>query len=123
MQVDGGPGWRLQVDPQRHPYGVLIGGAGWAAELSSAEALALQQGIGRLLSQHADLQDQLMPDEAITLELDLGGLWLALEGDSLSWQLRFVLTPGGAQRALEAGWDRGASQAFAAALGQVVIPG
>ena len=126
MQVQEGEGWRLLVDPARHPFVVLIGGAGWAAELTAAEASALQEGIGRLLAQHQAIAAQLMAEEAITLELDLdlaqGGLWLELEGTAARWQLRFVLTPVGPQRGLEGCWDPAASGAFASALAQWVAP-
>ncbi|MFZ9570377.1 MAG: DUF1818 family protein, partial [Vulcanococcus sp.] len=37
-----GEGWRLAWDASRHPFSVLIGGAGWAAELTDLEAQALR---------------------------------------------------------------------------------
>jgi len=119
MQVQEGEGWRLLVDPARHPFVVLIGGAGWAAELTAEEAQRLRQGFSQLLEQHTALADQLMEEESITLELDLGGLWMGLEGDRRHWQLRFVLTPEGLQRGVEGGWDASASQAMAMALTQL----
>ena len=126
MHVQEGEGWRLLVDPARHPFGVLIGGAGWAAELTAPEASALQQGLARLLAQRELLAGQLMAEEALTLELDLelaeGGLWLELEGETDRWQLRFVLTPAAGQRGLEGSWGPSASRAFAAALAQWVAP-
>ena len=122
MQVHEGEGWRLLVDPARHPFVVLIGGAGWAAELTAGEARALQQGIAQVVAQRAALADQLMAEEAITLELDQGVLWLELEGEGDRWQLRFVLTPEGPQRGLEGSWDPAASRAFAAALAQWALP-
>ena len=119
MQVQEGEGWRLLVDPARYPFVVLIGGAGWAAELTAEEAQSLRQGFGQLMEQHAAIADQLMEEESIGLELDLGGLWMALEGDRRDWQVRFVLTPEGLQRGLEGGWDAAASQAVAVALAQL----
>jgi hypothetical protein len=116
MQVQEGEGWRLLVDPARHPFVVLIGGAGWAAEFTAQEAQSLRHGFGQLVEQHAAIADQLMEEESIGLELDLGGLWMALDGDRRHWQVRFVLTPQGLQRGLEGGWDASASQALAAAL-------
>ena len=44
MQQEG-PGWRLARDPDRGLHPVLIGGAGWAFELTEAEWAAL--GLGR----------------------------------------------------------------------------
>jgi hypothetical protein len=116
MQVQEGQGWRLLVDPARCPFAVLIGGEGWAAELTQAEARLLALGVERLVNQHATLVDQLLAEEAITLEWESGELWLALEGDRQAWQLRFVLTPASGQRALEGAWAPTASRAVAAAL-------
>ncbi len=122
MQVQEGEGWRLAVDPSRQPFPVLVGGSGWAAELTAAEARALGAGVGRLLAQHRTLVDTLLAEEAIELELELvlepgqGALWLALEGDRSRWGLRFVLTPAGGGRGLEGSWSPEAAAVFAAAL-------
>lgn len=116
MQVQEGEGWRLLVDPARHPFPVLIGGEAWAAELSAAEVELLAAGVARLTDQHAALCDQLMAEEELCLEWERGDLWLALEGDRQRWQLRFVLTPAGGQRGLEGAWSAAASRALAAAL-------
>jgi len=121
-----GLGWRLAVDPSRQPFAVLVGGADWAAELNAAEAAALQRGVASLVRQHNEIGAQLMPEEAICLELatdlDPGELWLELEGDKEQWQLRFVLTPSPGQRGLEGSWSVGASAAIAAAMAGAVVP-
>lgn len=125
MQVGKGEGWRLEHDPARHPFVVLIGGgspdgAGWAAELTAGEALALRAGVARLLAQHQALAAELMEEEALDLELEApcgqGVLWLALAGDRRRWQLRFVLTQAAPARGLEGAWDAEASGPLAAAL-------
>ncbi len=120
MRVQEGEGWRLAVDPSRQPFPMLIGGAGWAAELSAAEARALGRGVATLVGQHRQLVATLLAEEAIELELELelepGSLWLALAGDRRQWSLRFVLAPGGERRGLEGSWSVDASAAFAAAL-------
>ncbi len=120
MQVQEGEGWRLAVDPSRRPFPMLIGGAGWAAEISVGEARALSRGVATLVGQHRQLGGTLMAEEAIELELELelepGSLWLTLAGDRRQWSLRFVLTPAGERRGLEGGWSVDASAAFAAAL-------
>jgi hypothetical protein len=114
-----GEGWRLAWDAGRQPFSVLIGGAGWAVELSEAEALALQQAVADLAAQHGALVDQLMAEEAISLELERGPWWLEIEGDRASWALRVVLTPAAGQRAFEGSWSPQASRAFSAALQQL----
>lgn len=124
MQVQQGEGWRLLVDPARHPFVVLVGGCGWATELTAAEARALQAGVAKLVGQHRALTSQLMAEEAITLEWEKGELWLELEGDRDGWNLRFLLSPGAdsgpglapPRRAVEGSWHGDAARAFAAAL-------
>jgi hypothetical protein len=129
VEVREGKGWRLVVDPDRWPFAALIGGAGWASELTTAELLTLQQATRRLVDQHRALVEGLMAEEALELELELpleglttadgrqgGSLWLALSGDRRRWALRLVLTPAPGVRGIEAAWDDPASAAFAAAL-------
>lgn len=123
MRVQEGEGWRLVVDPARHPFPVLVGGSHWAAELAQEEAGALRGGIARLLDQHRALVDGLLEEEAITLELETGLepeglLWLELEGTRRDFALRFVLHPRPGRRALEGAWPVAASAAFAAAITQ-----
>ena len=117
MQVQEGEGWRWLVDPARHPFSVLIGGQGWASELTAEEALRLGQGLLQLVHEHRALASQLMPEESISLELERGPVWIALEGDRHAWTLRFVLTPLAGCRAIEGSWLPGASAALIAALG------
>jgi len=114
-----GPGWRLAWDPGRQPFPVLIAGAGWAVELSGAEAEALRRAVADLVEQHAALVDQLMAEESISLELERAPWWLAIDGDRLSWGLQVVLSPEQGQRAFEGAWPAPASQAFNAALQQL----
>ena len=114
-----GEGWRLAWDAGRQPFSVLIGGDGWAAELSLSEAEALRDGVSLLAAQHADLVDQLMAEEAISLELERQPWWIGLEGDRAGWALRVVLTPGPGQRAVEGCWSMAASRPFMAALQQL----
>lgn len=116
MEVQEGEGWRWLEDPARHPFAVLIGGQNWAVELTAEEAQGLQQGLVQLVQEHRAVADQLMPEEAISLELERGPLWMALEGDREVWQLRFVLTPASHSRAVEGGWQPEASVALVAAL-------
>lgn len=116
MQVQEGEGWRWLEDSTRHPFAVLIGGLDWAVELTAEEAMGLKRGLIELVHEHRGLIDQLMPEEAISLELERGPLWMALEGDRQVWQLRFVLTPASPSRAVEGSWRPEASVAMLAAL-------
>jgi len=127
LQIHGGEGWRLRIDPERQPFAVLIGGRDWAAEFSAAEARQLQTAVGVLVGQLAAIAPQLMPEETIALEQATAGLWMQLSGTPGSWSLRFVLEhqpgPAVAGRGLEGGWDAAASAALAAALQTLQLPG
>ncbi len=128
MRIEEGDGWRLVVDPARSPFPVLIGGHGWATELTFAEASLLRRGVLRLVEQHSDLAGGLMAEEALTLEFEAalapdpgspgGDLWMELEGNRREWSLRFVLTPGPHHRAVEGSWAAAASRSLAAVLQQ-----
>jgi len=141
-----GEGWRLAWDPQRNSFPVLIGGEGWASELTASEAQALKRALLTLWSQHRDLADTLMEEESIGLEFDLewpadiadgglvaglgpehsgkegGTLWAALEGDRRNWSLRFVLQPTAGRRGLEGFWAQGAAASFLEAFKELALP-
>jgi hypothetical protein len=121
VQVGEGDGWRLAFNPLRQPFPLLVGGRHWAAELTLAEAQVFQGAVAKLVQQHAGLVDQLMAEEALSLEIETplagGQLWLSLDGDRSQWCLGFVLTPEPGVRGLEGHWEAGATAAFAAALG------
>jgi hypothetical protein len=116
VRVQEGEGWRLLVDPARHPFAVLIGGPGWAAELTRAEAALLAKGVGQLVQQHGALLDQLMAEESIALEWESGDLWLALEGDRQAWELHVVLSSTSGLRGIEGTWPAPVAPVLAAAL-------
>ena len=117
MQREGS-GWRLAIDPSRDGFQALIGGEGWALELSLQEFQQLRSLVASLLEQHGAIADQLMAEEQIEICLEEGSWWLELRGDCQHWSLRFVLS-GGAARGAEAGWSVPASSAMALALAQV----
>lgn len=122
VQVFEGQGWRLVVDPCRAPWPVLVGAEDWAAELSAGEACLLASGVQELAAQLDALADQLMAEEAITLELErpcgAGSLWLEIEGHPTAWTLRVVLASGPERRGFEGRWCSQGSAAIAAALEQ-----
>ena len=113
-----GEGWRLAWDAERQPFSVLIGGDGWAVELTEAEARALRQAVADLVAQHGVLVDQVMEEEAISIELDRPPWWIGLDGDRHHWSLRVLLSPGPGQRGLEGQWSPQASGPFHRALQQ-----
>lgn len=114
-----GEGWRIVWDGDRQPFAVLIGGAGWATELSRAEAESLRDALADLLAQHAALVDQLMAEESISLELERDPWWLTIDGDRREWSLQVMLSPQPGQRAFEGSWPHPASRGFSQALQQL----
>lgn len=122
MQVQQGTGWRFGLDPDRHPYAVLIGGEDWAAEVRLHEAAALLHAAQRLHDQWLAIRPQLMPEEAVTLETECGPLWAELEGTSAAVTLRFVLQPMAQERGLEGRWSADATRALLAVLAQADLP-
>ena len=114
-----GEGWRIAWDCDRQPFAVLIGGAGWATELSRVEAEALRDALADLLAQHAALVDQLMAEESISLELERDPWWLTIDGDRREWSLQVMLRPLPGQRAFEGSWPHPASRGFSQALQQL----
>ena len=112
-----GPGWRLARDPQRSSYGVLIGGANWAVELTEDEAGALVSLIADLVGHHAALCGQLMDEEQITVELERTPWWGCLEGDRRAWSLQLILKPVDlGRRGVEVSWPAPAAEAATAAM-------
>jgi hypothetical protein len=119
MRVQEGQGWRLVLDPDRQPFCALIGGSGWAVELTRDEVLALAEGVTCLQDQHRQIADQLMADEDLGLDWQRNELWIGLSLNRGQWDLRFVLEGVAGRRSVEAGWEGGASQAVALALEEV----
>ena len=110
-----GSGWRVARDPQRNGFTVLLGGQGWAFELTEPEWTGFCELLVELVRNHAALVDQLMAEEAIELELERGPWWGCLEGDRERWSLSVVLTPE-AGRGVEGHWPCPAAMALIGAV-------
>ena len=110
-----GPGWRVARDPERENFCILVGGDGWAFELTEDEGHGLAGLVTALEQQHSALADQLMAEEDIELELERGVWWGCLAGDRQQWSLSVVLTPSRG-RGAEGHWPHPASAAVVAAM-------
>ena len=106
-----GSGWRVARDLQRGEFTVLVGGQGWAFELTEPEWSGFCELLLELVNNHAALVDQLMAEEAIELELERGPWWGCLDGDRERWSLSVVLTPV-AGRGVEGHWPFPAAMAL-----------
>ena len=114
-----GPGWRLARDPSRRSFPVLIGGDGWAFELTENEWLSLVPLVDELINEHKKLENQLMKEESISLEIERQPWWGCLDGDRESWSLQIILEgqgEGESLRGLEAFWPIPAAQAITSAM-------
>jgi len=108
-----GPGWRFARDTSRSAFPVIIGGDGWACELTEQEWLSLIPLVNDLINQHKQLEDQLMKEESICLEIERDDWWGCLDGDRDSWSLKIVLESNGESfRGFEAFWPIPAAQAI-----------
>ncbi len=112
-----GPGWRVARDSSRGYFSVIIGGEGWAFELNEKEWISLTSLVEELIDQHKKLQSQLMPEEAICLEIGRESWWGCLEGNRELWSLQLVLE-GSDQylRGFEAFWPIPAAQSITSAM-------
>ncbi|MDB4653668.1 DUF1818 family protein [Synechococcus sp. AH-551-E02] len=115
MILQEGPGWRLARDPSRGEFSILVGGEGWAFELTEPEWNDLVALLSTLETQHLALKNQLMAEEAIELELDRGMWWGCLSGDCQEWSLALVLTPRKG-RGVEGFWHASSAVAMVAAV-------
>ncbi len=117
MFQEEGPGWRLVRDSSRSNFPILIGGEGWAFELTEDEGYLLAQVIFELSSQHQKLQDQLMPEETIRLEMERQPWWGCLDGDKDCWSLQVICQHNGSDlRAIEAQWPAPAAESISKAM-------
>ena len=115
MILQEGPGWRLARDSSRGEFNILVGGEGWAFELTAPEWRDFVDLLSTLETQHSALKGQLMAEEAIELELDRGVWWGCLAGDCQSWSLAIVLTPEEG-RGVEGFWPAPTAAALVAAV-------
>ncbi len=100
-----GPGWRLAKDLSKKNFSFLIGGSNWAVELSEKEWNSLLPIVADLVDQHKQLEDQLMPEESISLEMERGSWWACIDGNKDNWTLKLILMGNGIdQRGLEMFW-------------------
>lgn len=113
-----GKGWRLAWNSLTPQYPALVGGEGWAVELTQEEAQTLARLLAEIRQTFQDLAEQVMAEERLCCELEGEGIWLEAEGLVAGYELRFVLTTG---RGFEGYWPAPALGELEAAL--AVCPG
>ena len=113
-----GPGWRVAMDSLRSRFPVIIGGDGWAVELSEKEWISLMEIIKDLTNQHKKLDNVLKPDESVCLEIEKQPWWGCIDGDRKTWSLQLILEEKGgvSARGFEASWPVPAAQSITSAM-------
>ena len=85
-----GSGWRLAWDPSRQNFPILLGGQGWACELSEFEWQCFVQLVLDLVDEHKKMKQQLMSEESVSLEIERESCWGCLEGNKDKWSLHVL---------------------------------
>ncbi|MEB3359700.1 MAG: DUF1818 family protein [Synechococcales bacterium] len=107
-QVKQGDGWRLGWNPDADQFKGLIGGDGWALELTESELDDFCRFVVQLAHTMARMAPELMAEEKISCELESDRLWLEAEGHAHAYMLHFILRTG---RRGEGCWgDRAAAE-------------
>ncbi len=99
--IKEGRGWRLGWDSAAPNYQGLLGGDGWAMELTATEFQDFCRLAQQLSHTMATMATELMDEERITCEAESDVIWLEAEGFPHQYSLRFILTTG---RQGEGGW-------------------
>jgi hypothetical protein len=116
--VKEGEGWRLGWNPQATPYCGLLGGQGWAIELTETEFLTLCRLITEINQTLAAIAAELMAEERITCEAEADCLWLEAEGFPDAYSLRFILAAG---RRCEGTWEIEAARQITQAIHHLTL--
>jgi len=114
-QIKSGEGWRLGWNPSAAEFCGLVGGEGWAIELTTAEFLDFGRSVSQLAIAMAAMNDSLMDEERLCCEHEIALIWLEAEGFPAQYGLRFILLNG---RKAEGEWPPKVVQALLIALAE-----
>ena len=108
-----GSGWRLAWDPSKQHFPILLGGEGWACELSEIEWQCFVQLVGDLVEEHKKMKTQLMAEETVALEIEREICWGCLEGNKDKWSIHVLFPSKGTKaRGFEASWPSSIAKDF-----------
>ncbi|MBD2579502.1 DUF1818 family protein [Oscillatoria sp. FACHB-1406] len=96
-----GAGWRLGWNPEAPVYKGLVGGDGWAFELTEAELSDFCRLLERLAVTIDSIANELMEEERIACQLESNSLWLEAEGYPHAYEVRLLLS---CSRQCEGNW-------------------
>lgn len=89
-----GAGWRVGWNPDAPEYQGLLGGEGWALELTGPEWRDFNRLVQQLGDSMAAIAPELMPEERVACDGETPLIWLEVEGFPQTYGLRFILLTG-----------------------------
>lgn len=92
--LKSGPGWRIGWNPAATEFKGLVGSDDWALELTEPELDDFCRLLPQLVEAIAQIQDELMDEEAIACEVESDRLWLQAEGYPAAYSLHLMLQTG-----------------------------
>jgi hypothetical protein len=104
-QVKSGEGWRLGWDEEAIDFQGLVGGDGWAIELTRLEFDDFCRLAKQLAETMQHMSQELMDEERISCEAESDWVWLEVEGVPRSYGLRLIVLTG---RRGEGDWSEAA---------------
>ena len=96
--------WRLLRDFNKGKFCFLIGVDNWSVELQKSEFYSLYLSLLKINKQLLGIKNELMDEEAISLELEELPWYIELEGKKNEWSLRFVFESQDLSRSFEMYW-------------------
>lgn len=96
-----GAGWRIGWHPEAPEFKGLVGGDGWAIELTEPELNDFCRLSQQLQDTMAQIAEELMAEETIACEAESDRLWLEVRGYPQAYGLQLMLLTG---RRAEGSW-------------------
>lgn len=93
-QLKSGAGWRLGWDDEAIAFQGLVGGDGWAIELTAAELEDFCRLAAQLAATLQQMTLELMDEERVSCEAESELLWLEAEGYPHHYDLRLIVLTG-----------------------------
>jgi Domain of unknown function (DUF1818) len=92
--IKSGTGWRLGWNPEADEFKGLVGGDGWAIELTEAELNDFCRLLADLAAAVTEMAIELMDEEKIAIEAESDLLWVQVEGDPEAYSVQLILNSG-----------------------------
>ena len=118
LHLKEGQGWRLGWNPDAIVFKGLVGGDGWALELTTAEFEDFCRLVLQLVDTLQAMAEELMDEERIACEQETDRIWVEVEGYPKAYSLRFMLLTG---RQAEGHWPATVTPEFVQVIPAVTL--